>query len=431
MIKVFAIDSRDKYIAELKRALFYYLGLHCVTRSTVKEMAPILELFPYAELIVVADHYDHPNDLRKIIATRNNYLPMISYETTEDVVVLIKKIALELEKSLDLEALKHKLHLSQPYLPISLSLVSGMTMTPSDLFIKIGKGVQANYVKRVQKLDEIDPTVLTKLEQGSVEYLYVPDNEFDLFSTALTNQIIDGMSQRQIETSHKIGKQAQGFTYIRKVTEVLDFDEQFIEVLNQSIDSVNESLRNDRPLSHLIKELMNRKDSLSFQCYYLTNLICFHLLQKLKLDINNNLKTLISASLFCDLGQDQSELLLVNSMEEFHQMNSKLTKEKQEHILNHARMNSSWASQIPNIQPIVSTIIKEHHGSPNGIGFEDTMAKQINNLSQVFVIANSFIKYFLNPKYQFNKKKIIEIMQNRYTDAQYQKIITELTSKIE
>jgi hypothetical protein len=434
MAQVLIVDTREDFSKKLKVALHRYLNLLSVIKDNPQDATEVIDLLANLKLVLVQANTKHENFLTVIknyLSHKSRYMQVISYSTEENLTYILKKITNELMLDTKIDNIDESAAIDDIYIPVEIDLLKKLTIAPCDLFIKIGTGTAAHFVKRLKQMDGIDVEFLNKLKQNSISEIHLKIEDHDHFMTALTNSMVDGMTKPGTNIEFRLKYQAEAFDYLQKISKLLEFDSHFMEVLDNSIESVTSSLRKERPLSNLIGQLIGRKDGLAFQSYYLTNLISLHLLSRVGLDSDQNLQAIIYASLFCDLGIESDDQLFVNSQADLDAISRAISAENIHHLYHHAKINSDRAKKIPNISKQVQKIILEHHGSPVGVGFCDDKGSEIGDLSRIFLISNTFIKYFLNPIFSFDKKLIVTSMVDRFKDPFYRELIKHLAVKIE
>ena len=106
-----------------------------------------------------------------------------------------------------------------------------------------------------------------------------------------------------------------------------------------------------------------------------------------------------------------------------------LTDKEKDIILNHAQMASEAIKKFPDCAIGVDTIISQHHGMTNGVGFAINFKDDISPLAKVAIIAEAFVEDLLKEKGQKNSidhlsiEKLIEYLEERFSKPSYHKLI--------
>jgi response regulator RpfG family c-di-GMP phosphodiesterase len=250
--------------------------------------------------------------------------------------------------------------------------------------------------------------------------------------TYLSNMVADGLTDTSLPIKERMVHQARAFKFIHQFANELKVDDRLVEVVESSINSLGDSVKNHKPLNELINEVLSHKEGHLFQGAYLTNIMSLHLLKQESMDQEDNINQIIFASLFSDIGMSNPIMYLTSTDE---QLNSNFeknqwTEDEFKQVRHHPKNNAQLLENYPNISRKALRIIQEHHGSDLGIGFNLKPEDSISDLSKIFLTANCFILNFLNPLNKFNKKEIIEMIQSQ-GDKRIQELVAHFNKKIQ
>jgi HD-GYP domain-containing protein (c-di-GMP phosphodiesterase class II) len=98
-------------------------------------------------------------------------------------------------------------------------------------------------------------------------------------------------------------------------------------------------------------------------------------------------------------------------------------------VINHAKNAAALLAKHPNADDYIKTVLLQHHGKMDGVGFNDAPGEDLHPLSKVFIVADNFVKILLRPDLPSSKREILPMLYARYTNPSYQKIIKALESK--
>jgi response regulator RpfG family c-di-GMP phosphodiesterase len=79
-------------------------------------------------------------------------------------------------------------------------------------------------------------------------------------------------------------------------------------------------------------------------------------------------------------------------------MSSQLVQSDRDLINNHAMLAANIVGAFEFVPEEVSSIIREHHGATNGIGFPSNLNISISPISQMFIVVEDFVDQFLKIK---------------------------------
>ncbi|MCB9092159.1 MAG: hypothetical protein H6620_06320 [Halobacteriovoraceae bacterium] len=433
---IIILDNRDSEAKSLKLKLLTNLKMSAVIKSTIKEATEIVELIPNIKIIIGLDEIAGENLVEMLSLYAESVgkrVEHFTYAVDQDENDIVRSVAEKINVSLDEDQLKNTTISTRIFYAVNLKYVKEVE-PPCDLYIRIGQSQnEIQYIKRVHAFEFIDEEIFAKLLSYGSDEVFIHRNDYDIFFTFLTNKFIKNLSENN-NLNKMLEHQYEAYQYIIDHIQTLEFDEHMVDLVDNFILSIKESIINQKQLSNLINAVVTNKDSLFFQTFYLTNLMSFFLLRKENLHNEKTLEHYTYTSLFCDLNLEERNTFFINSESELEEslQKSKLTPDEYARVKSHAQKNAEFLSSYPDLDREILQYIREHHGNNTGTSFSDNPGKSIGIQSKIFMIGNTFIKYFLNPVYKFNKKTIIEKMILRFSgDDELRRLSSLLTQKVE
>lgn len=218
--------------------------------------------------------------------------------------------------------------------------------------------------------------------------------------------------------------------------------EENVSIAKQNIESMEKELEKEGALSHFIKFLKDNPSSFIYVHSYLLSLFLSKMVLSFDWDSRSIREKICYVAFFHDITLLDDELAKVNSDEELYRehtveydfssqskiKSTVLSPEQIEKIKNHASEASLLIEKFPSIPMGVSQIIKEHHGSKSGIGFNDTQSATLQPLAIIFMVTEDFILQFLALKTPSKDEvvKIISQLKDKYNKGSYRKAVLVL-----
>jgi response regulator RpfG family c-di-GMP phosphodiesterase len=157
--------------------------------------------------------------------------------------------------------------------------------------------------------------------------------------------------------------------------------------------------------------------------------MCQYILSKQSWYQPKHLEVLSFVSFFSDITLKSSEQISVLSDEDLR--NTNLDDEARQAVTTHARDAATLLDKHPGANEYIKTVLMQHHGKIDGVGFNDSPGEDLHPLSKVFIVADSFVKILLRPDMPSSKREILPILYAKYTNPSYQKIIKALEQKFQ
>ena len=135
---------------------------------------------------------------------------------------------------------------------------------------------------------------------------------------------------------------------------------------------------------------------------------------------------------FLSHDMDAQKLITILNNEDLNEaiIGGLLSKEEREIIEKHAANASELVKDLPVTPFEVDVIIKQHHGSYNGVGFPEDIQGNISHLAQLSMVAQDFTRELMKiyTPDQFNPGKLVKKIQLKYKKQRMKKFVESLES---
>jgi hypothetical protein len=325
--------------------------------------------------------------------------------------------------------------------PIPITLMQSLRVAPTDIYVRIRKNQgKDHYVKRFFAGDSLSiPSMNRYLIFGELS-LYIPTNEKNAFAQFCTQKIFDETLHAEeyekesgelspLDGQWKRGEQVQDL--VRMGLEMVKEDEEVQELIQKSVTNLQNISKKFQSLSHLIQKLLENQLGYNYTHSQIICFICYHLLRKLPWSVPGHEEKLALVSFFHDILLTNDEWHYPRSQEELKNMNFQT---EEEHIIKkHAALTSDLLQKLPSQYADVATIVKQHHGHPQGTSLDKGDPKLLGPLSLVFIVAEEITTLVLMPeskKYRsFQKKAVMDHLHETFSHEKFQSIL-EAASKL-
>ena len=252
-------------------------------------------------------------------------------------------------------------------------------------------------------------------------------------SKDVTALLIKGMVDK-IETEYdsideKFKSVNEVYHTTRELASKLGFPAKVIQVVTAIINKIADDAMKDNLILHkYLTSLRNNAElGFRFRLAELSGLIATQIVQNITAAGNDPINKVVFACLFADMTLKDRSHIHIRSSEAL----AKLPAEVQKEINNHAVEASDIVAKSKNVPFESEKLIKQHHGSHNGVGFPKNLSPQISPLALV-VFAAQDIAYeiLIDPKRPIDL--ICDSLTERHTNAtliNYFKIFKDCLTK--
>lgn len=436
--------SQDKELKSvLKSNILAYLSIDTVECESAHEAIEFIKKDKTIKLVICSSEIGNSKPVIEI----NNYfkqldivIPIISlgddpieqqdYEKAEvysveqydDIQSVLKNCMTILD--LDLKALSNTPQ--SQYFPIPLEHFLKLKKSPSDVFIKIGRGENTQFLKRIHEGEGLDDETVKRYQSGGVQNLYISSEKRITFVNLLTKALfkafedLDEVTEENFQESLETTEIA--YDIVSQNIDNLGISPQVTEMANKAINQLIKQAEKDPKVSHLLARLTQSRSSFRFKHIQITTYISMIILKMMDWGKKEQYKTLSFVSFFHDVSLPSDELAMIHSKEELNQ--AKLKKSEKDLILKHAQLSTELIHRYQHMPMGADTIIKQHHGMLNGHGFSETFSGNLSPLSVVFIVAEECAHLVLKSEDKIiNKAKILFHLEEKFKTSRFQKMI--------
>jgi hypothetical protein len=365
------------------------------------------------KMLIIGD-FDHSNKNFTIIPDKFR---------VEDVNRQIIKV-LEIKKE-DLEFLKLPEYISYP-----ISYFYLMNLTPTSIYIKLIKKTGVEYVKRFHGGEAMSYDALRKYEENGLRDFYIHKDDRSLLMNSLLKQTLGELINSKEET--KTTTIAKTFSISTDMIRKVGINAEAQILADQTIHQMLKEVSPLESLSTKLRNILNDPSSFTYKRSYLISLLFSAIYSQLDWGSGEQeklmLQKLTMVSFFHDIFLEDDHLLKIMSHEEYKAVENGLLLNEQDILLNHANKTAVLLSTYPKLPSGVDQIVKQHHGSPNGIGFPESLTTAISPQAIAFVVVEDFANQILLMKKDLKIVDILAQLQMKYTLPSYRKIVQALLS---
>ncbi len=281
------------------------------------------------------------------------------------------------------------------------------------------------------------PKIKSYLDQ-KVTTLYVPSSMRFEFTKIVTKALREKTNTitRKSPQEEKLEIVQQG---IETVAERLFEDEQItqevIQLSSKCMNIMMDVIDKVPDLKDLIRDLTRNKSGFLYSHSIIAGYVANHVLDNIEWGGESHKEKLKFVLFFHDMHltsvyKNHSDL----EYEESLVFDERLSEEEKEVVISHAAKAAEAIKTYPKCPLGVDSIIRQHHGTTNGMGFATTYKDDISPLAKVLIISEAFTEKLLECLYSGEEVEVSTIcsdLKEKYSKHTYVKIIkTLLTIKL-
>lgn len=441
MSQIILIESDDSLRAILKLNMMKTLGCEIIEKKTAQDAILFLDSTPNIDLVVCCEQVGlektgfristflemEESSIPLIVMGRKKFayknLVLIDAEKTwSDIIIAAGK---ELNIRPVFDESKNELD----FVPIGIQYFYNLTSKNlgCDVYIKLKKSDDVQYIKRFKALDQVSDADIEKYKDGGLKEFYISKEHFPKFVNFFTAELVGKLNDPAVIAENRLRLNREAFEITIDRLHSLGIDENTVELVEESVKSMEASLKEDNALSMFLRTLRSDKFSYGYAHSYLCSLILHKVVSHFDWESAQVKEKLTFVAFFHDISLKENDYMTFNN--EADLANSVLSIEDKKMVLNHALQSAAFVELFPKIPIGVGTILKEHHGSKTGIGFPETLSIGIAPISMMFIVVEHFVDEFLkldkNPSTS-DYEKIFKELGKRYNKITYEQTLRAL-----
>jgi hypothetical protein len=312
------------------------------------------------------------------------------------------------------------------YYPFKLSLILPKMTLPCTVYRRKNLNGKEEYVEFLGREQKLHSEVLSILIKEGDESIFVEAGDRLKFVNALTCYLSEMLADDNLSLEDSLLFANHGYKLIRESARKMMMTPDVIQMTENNINIMN-SIVNRIPKLKEILALTTKDVNVMFRHSLLISFVATHIIGKMDWGNQEQKVKITFVAFFHDISLNNDKHFLIHTNEELESLN--LSKEEklniERHALSAAKMLTKYYSNLP---LGVETIIKQHHGARDGIGFNQA-PMSISPLALVFMVAEEWVKEILNAE-QLNKsmsgQEILAKLKPKFKAMAFQNIIKAL-----
>lgn len=431
MPQIILIESDDTFKSILKLNLLKVFGCDVIEKNTAADAISLLEILPDVDMVICRDQVGIENTRQRLAAhfeKEKLIIPLLVITPTqnwENIIQLTGKI-------LKLTPLTDNNTDSSEFVPIGIEYFFNITSTSMgcDVYIRVKKGDEYQYIKRLHSTDSFARADIEKYMGAGLKHFYISKNHFSAFVTFVTSQLVLKLEDKKLISTDRIKLTSEAYSITLELIQSMGIDDNTVGMAEESIKSMQKSLGEDNALSTFLQSLKSNKLTYGYSHVHLCCIILHKVVASFDWESPAIRDKLTFIAYFHDISLPEHLMRIYSdAAPDF----LKLSEEEKKIVLNHAYQSSVIIDKFPNLPQGIGTILKEHHGTKNGVGFTSTLSIAISPISMMFMVVEHFVDEFLKidgPPKREDFENIFKILEPRYRKLTYEQTLYALKEMV-
>ncbi|OIQ18006.1 MAG: hypothetical protein BM556_11325, partial [Bacteriovorax sp. MedPE-SWde] len=261
--------------------------------------------------------------------------------------------------------------------PILLSNLYDVEVEESatDVFL-----LEDNEYETIIEAGEEFPIILLKsMKIDEVKYLYIRKADRLKFINQITKNILLKLGSKDLNKEQKVSIGQFGFDTFKDILSMAGMTEQAIKLAEKSVENMSNILEEFDEIEALLKSLKQNSNSYRYQHSVLTAAVSYDIVSKIDWGSKEQKDKVCFISLFHDITLETDEQAKICTNKELK--SSSITAKEKKLVEQHALKASLLLKSIPKAPYGADSIVLQHHGMLNGIGFTKELNSSLSPLA--------------------------------------------------
>lgn len=315
-------------------------------------------------------------------------------------------------------------------IPVDFFLNINSTSLGCDVYIRIKKNENDfQFVKRLHSNDQFSREDIEKYRRSGLKEFFITKSHFPDFVNYVTDQLVQKLASNELKGVERLKLSVEVFEVTKERIKMLGVDDYTKSLVDESINSMLKSLSEKNSLASLFQMVKSHQLSYAYTHSYLIALLLHKVIESFDWKSPMIKERLNYVAYFHDISLTNDHHMMVESSDDLKSLS--LAHSDEDLVAKHALKSAEILDQFEELPAGISTIVKEHHGAKNGIGFPNELSISLSPLSMVFIVVEDFVNKFLTISHDPTLEdlhKIFDQLREKYKKSTYKEAFLALES---
>lgn len=280
---------------------------------------------------------------------------------------------------------------------------------------------------RIPKLQEFDDKTISAMIEEGVTHLYVNKLDRLEFVNNVTSELMTLLESKDLSPDESLSAADKSMELLSKKLLTIGVNEETIKLAKQSMDTMRKNVKANPKLAKLLERMLSNKSSYLFKHTQLLTYICLHIIKNIDWGNAEQEEKISFIAFFHDIALETDKQAQIKSTLDLKKAEFE-TAEKTL-VERHAQMAAEYVSKFPHAPMGADQIIRQHHGTLNGIGFSEHYGNNVSPVAVVFIVAEEFTRIILKHETgPFDRTEMLRELKEEFPTSRFQKVIEILQS---
>lgn len=283
------------------------------------------------------------------------------------------------------------------------------------------------YNLRIDRMSEFDEAFINNMIQEGMTHLYVDKMDRLEFVNNVTSELMSHLEATELSPEEGLSVQDKSMELLSKKLLTIGVNEETIKLARKNIDTMKKTVQKNPKLAKLLERLLSNKSSYLFKHTQILTYIGLHIIKNIDWGNTEQEDKMSFIAFFHDIVLETDEQAQIKSNLELKKANFAVPQRVL--VEKHAQMAAEFVSKFPHAPMGADQLIRQHHGTLNGVGFSEHFGNNISPMAVVFIVAEEFTRLIMKREHgPFDREEMLKELKEEFPTSRFQKVIELLQS---
>jgi hypothetical protein len=274
----------------------------------------------------------------------------------------------------------------------------------------------------IDKQKTYDPPLIKGLIAEGVLRLYVDKLDRLEFVNNVTSELMSHLEKNEISADEQMSASEKSVELLAKKLVAIGVTEETITLARKNIEVMKFQVKAYPKLAKLMDRLLSNKSSYIYKHTQIMIFVALHIIQNIDWGNPEQEEKITFICFFHDIALENDIQAGVRSALELKKLD--LPVHEKQLVEKHAQMAAELVQKFPHAPMGADQIIRQHHGTLNGIGFSEHFGSNVSPVSIVFILSEEFTRIILSRgNGPFDRMEMIRELKDSFPSSRFQKMI--------
>lgn len=281
--------------------------------------------------------------------------------------------------------------------------------------------------QRLNKLQEFDETMITSMIQEGVTHLYVNKLDRLEFVNYVTSELMTLLEGKDLSPDEALSAADKSMELLSRKLLTIGVTEETVKLAKSQMSVMRQNVKSNPKLAKLLERMLSNKTSYLFKHTQILTYICLHIIKNIDWGNPEQEEKVSFIAFFHDIVLENDKQAQIKSTLELKK--AEFETAERSLVERHAQMAAEFVSKFPHAPMGSDQIIRQHHGTLNGVGFSEHYGNNVSPVAVVFIVAEEFTRIILKREHgPFDRADMIRELKEEFPTSRFQKVIEILNS---